>query len=74
MPQILKLNFEILQRKDVKNLELWILISWNGVTVDIFYLNFSYAFHSSYVWSKFGFHVETMLIFRLIPLRVVSTW
>ena len=54
MPQILKLNFEIfiskwiLQRKDVKNLELWILISWNGITVDYLDLNFSNASHDSY--------------------------
>ena len=42
MPQILKSNFEIFiakwlpQKKDVKNLELWILISWDGAMVDYF--------------------------------------
>ena len=29
--------------QDVKNLELWILISWDGAMVDYFDLNFSNA-------------------------------
>ena len=61
MPQILKSNFEIFiskwlpQKKDVKNLELWILISWDGAMVDYFDLNFSNTFHDSYAWIKFHF-------------------
>ena len=61
MPKSLKSNFEIFilkwlpQRKDVKNLELWILISWNGITVDYLDFNFSNASNDSYAWSKFHF-------------------
>ena len=43
------------KRKDVKNLELWMLISWDRNTFDNFYLNFSNAFHDSYAQTKFHF-------------------
>ena len=61
MPESLKSNFEIFiskwipQRKDVKNLELWILISWDGITFDNFDLTFSNVFYDGYVWTKFRF-------------------
>ena len=50
MPESLKSNLEIFiskwlpQRKDVKNLELWILISWDEITVDNFDMNFQILF------------------------------
>ena len=71
MPQILKSNFEIFiskwppQKKDVKNLELWILISWDGAMVDYFDLKFSNTFHDSYAWINFHFLCQNPFKFQI---------